>query len=119
MELGQFSVSLTVKDLEASLRFYELLGFEVVEGGHTGESFPDTETEKWRILGRGSTVIGLFQGILPQNILTWNPPDVRAIQRHLKENGVELIEEADPDSSGAAHIILEDPDGNQIMFDQW
>jgi len=119
MDTGQFSLSLVVKDMEKSLAFYALFGFEVIEGGHLNEGFPDTETTKWRILSREEVTIGLFEGMFEKNIMTFNPPDARIIQRDLKQAGVELLVEADESTTGPAHIVLEDPDGNQIMFDQW
>ncbi|MCL7971076.1 MAG: VOC family protein [marine benthic group bacterium] len=122
MELGAFSISLTVKDLAASRAFYEKLGFEVTGGG---------EEHNYLILVNGNSVIGLFHGMFDKNILTFNPgidanmqqldefTDVREIQRELKAAGVELTEEADEESSGAAHITLVDPDGNPILIDQF
>ncbi|MDX5583679.1 MAG: VOC family protein [Aureibaculum sp.] len=118
MQLGQFSVSLTVKDLKASLSFYEILGFEVIEGGHTNKGFPDSEKSKWRILKSGDTVIGLFQGMFPDNILTFNPTNVRGIQKHLKSKNIALVKEADPNTEGPESIVLMDPDGNQLLIDQ-
>ena len=118
MELGQFSVSLPVKDMEASLVFYQKLGFEVVDGGHINKGFPDTDATSWRILKSGQAVIGLFQGMFENTIMTFNPKDVRSIQRHLKASGVSFIKEADESTEGPEHIILTDPDGNQIMMDQ-
>lgn len=121
MELGAFSVSLTVKDLAASRAFYEKLGFTTMGGD---------QSQGWLILKSGTTVIGLFQGMFDKNILTFNPgwdqaaqslpsfSDVREIQRSLDSQGVELTVRADPDSTGPAHIVLSDPDGNVIMFDQ-
>lgn len=120
VELGAFSVSLAVKDLEASKAFYAHLGFEPTGG----------DGEHWLVLRNSGTTIGLFQGMFENNILTFNPgwtqgaeplasfQDVRDIQRHLKERGVTLVKEADPDSTGVEHIILTDPDGNVIMLDQ-
>jgi uncharacterized protein len=118
MELGRFSVSLAVKDLDKSLAFYEAMGFKVVEGGHVNEAFPDTDQTKWRILSYETVNIGLFQGMFENNIFTFNPVDVRSIQRELKQAGIVLGQEADENSTGQAYITLEDPDGNQIMFDQ-
>lgn len=109
MELGKFSLSLTVKDIHASLAFYQKLGFDLLD---------DHRNENWVILQKGSTVIGLFQGMFEKNILTFNPTDVRGIQKHLKANGIKLIEEADESTTGPAYITLIDPDGNPIMFDQ-
>jgi len=118
MDLGDFSVSLAVKDIEASLEFYGHLDFEVIDGGHMREAFPDTETTKWRILENGHAHVGLFQGMFDDNILTFNPGDVRSIQKSLKDAGVELIVETDESTEGPAHIVFADPDGNSILIDQ-
>ncbi|MBX2863207.1 MAG: VOC family protein [Leptolyngbyaceae cyanobacterium MAG.088] len=121
MQLGTFSVSLAVKDLNASKEFYQKLGFNVMG------DYPD---QGWAILSNGTVVIGLFQGMFEQNILTFNPRwtspgegddsmmDVREIQKRLKADGIDFIAEADETTSGPAHCILVDPDGNQIMLDQ-
>ncbi len=121
MDLGAFSVSLSVKDIEASREFYEKLGFEPVGGN---------ADDHWLILRNGDHVIGLFQGMFDKNMLTFNPgwnqqgketdsfTDVREIQRSLKEQGVELYGEADETSKGPASITLFDPDGNPILIDQ-
>ena len=121
MELGAFSVSLTVKDLARSREFYEKLGFSVFAG---------EQAENWLILKNGSTVIGLFQGMFERNSLTFNPgwdgdaqplpefTDVREVQRALKEQGIELVSEADESSTGPASCMLLDPDGNPILLDQ-
>ena len=73
MNLGNFSISLSVKDINKSVDFYENLGFEVIDGGHTSKGFPDTDTMKWRILSHESVKIGLFQGMFEKNTLTFNP----------------------------------------------
>lgn len=121
MKLGAFSISLAVKDIQQSKEFYEKLGFTTLGG--------DIQ-QKWLILKNGNAIIGLFQGMFPQNIITFNPgwdenaqpvepfDDVRAIQQHLKNEGVALTTEADPQTSGPAYITLTDPDGNQILIDQ-
>lgn len=121
MELGAFSVSLTVQDIEASKAFYEKLGFQVV-GGEMAHN--------WLILKNGQHVIGLFQGMFDKNILTFNPgwdqnaqkldtfTDVRELQRQLKAQGVALLSEADESTTGPASIMLADPDGNPILIDQ-
>jgi lactoylglutathione lyase len=109
MELGTFSVSLAVKDIKASRAFYEKLGFSVLDGA---------EEQNWLILRNGTTKIGLFQGMFPQNTLTFNPTDVRSIQKHLLSEGIELMQKADETTEGPAHIALLDPDGNPILFDQ-
>ena len=119
MELGNFSLSLPVKDIEKSLRFYQALGFRVIDGGHKNKQYPDTPESKWRILEAGSTVIGIFQGQFDEPILTFNPPDVRAIQRQLDKAGIDLNERADEGTTGPAYITLRDPDGNLVMFDQF
>ena len=118
MELGTFSVSLTVKDMERSLDFYEKFGFKVIDGGHQNEAFADSETEKWRILQNESATIGLFQGMFDVNILTFNPKDLRPIQASLKEQSVEFDCEADMTTSGPCSASLKDPDGNIILLDQ-
>ncbi|MGM9471398.1 VOC family protein [Pseudarthrobacter sp. YS3] len=121
MELGAFSISLTVKDIAASAAFYEKLGFS---------SFGGDITQNWLILKNGETVIGLFQGMFEQNMLTFNPgwnqnaeavesfTDVRELQRDLKAKGVEFLSEADEGTSGPASFMLADPDGNPVLFDQ-
>ena len=121
MELGAFSISLAVKDIEASKAFYEKLGFKVFNGDIS---------QNWLIMKNGDTVIGLFQGMFEKNILTFNPgwdnnaqkldsfTDVRELQRQLKAQGVELMSEADENTTGPASFIAVDPDGNPIYIDQ-
>ena len=121
MDLGTFSVSLAVKDIEASRSFYEKLGFQVFAGN---------AAQNWLILRNGPCVIGLFQGMFERNILTFNPgwdgnaqrlpsfTDVRELQRRLREQGVEPQTAADEGSSGPASFVVVDPDGNPILFDQ-
>ncbi|MEO5987965.1 MAG: VOC family protein [Candidatus Eisenbacteria bacterium] len=121
MELGAFSISLAVKDLEASRSFYDKFGFKVFAGN---------ASQNWLILKNGAHVIGLFQGMFEKNILTFNPgwnsdaerlaafTDIRDLQRELKAQGVELQKEADPSTSGPASFVAVDPDGNQILVDQ-
>jgi catechol 2,3-dioxygenase-like lactoylglutathione lyase family enzyme len=121
MELGNFSVSLAVKDIKASRAFYEKLGFAVIGGD---------EAQNFLILKSPTAVIGLFQGMFEKNTLTFNPgwdaqgntlddfKDVRDIQKALKADGVTLIEEADETTIGPAHITLLDPDGNPVLIDQ-
>lgn len=109
MNLGQFSVSLNVKDLKTSRAFYERMGF-VAFGGD--------EAQNWLILKNGEAVIGLFQGMFESNILTFNPTDVRGVQRALKTAGASFSLQADEHSSGPAHAVLSDPDGNVILLDQ-
>ena len=118
MQLGPFSVRLAVRDLATSEVFYERLGFETVDGGHQSQDFPDTDSSSWRMMKNGNTLLGLFQGVFPRNVLTFNPPDVRSVQRNLKQEGIRLTSEADERGSGPAHVMLEDPDGNPILLDQ-
>lgn len=121
MTLGAFSVSLNVKDIHASKTFYETLGFSVF-GGNIENNY--------LIMKNVDSIIGLFQGMFEQNILTFNPgwdqnantlesyDDVRTIQNHLKTNAVKLEKEADDNTSGPASIVFYDPDGNTILIDQ-
>lgn len=121
MKLGAFSISLAVKDIHKSKEFYENLGFKY-KGGNIDHN--------WIVLKNESAVIGLFQGMFTENILTFNPgwdenaqntedfDDVRAIQNHLKKLGIELTTETDETTTGPAHITLTDPDGNNILIDQ-
>ena len=121
MKLGAFSISLAVKDIQKSKEFYENLGFTKLGGDIN---------QKWLILKNGNAIIGLFEGMFENNIITFNPgwdenaqnidafDDVRAIQQHLKNSGIQLTAEADPNTSGPAYITLTDPDGNNILIDQ-
>ena len=121
MQLGAFSVSLAVKDIEASKVFYEKFGFKVVGGD---------QSQNWLILRNASHTVGLFQGMFDQNILTFNPgwdaeaqpldsfTDIRDIQRQLKERGIQLVSEADEKTTGPASLVATDPDGNTILIDQ-
>ena len=121
MELGNFSISLAVKDIEASRAFYEKFGFT---------AFGGNAAQKWLILKNGDHVIGLFQGMFDRNMLTFNPgwdsnantldtfTDVRDLQRALKAQGVQLLSEADESGSGPASFMAIDPDGNPVLVDQ-
>jgi predicted lactoylglutathione lyase len=121
MNLGSFSVSLTVKDINVSKAFYEKLGFKELGGDIS---------QNWIILKNGNHVIGLFQGMFDKNTLTFNPgwdqnaqqldsfTDVRKLQKQLKSQGIELISEADENTTGPASITMLDPDGNPILIDQ-
>jgi len=121
MQLGNFSVSLTVKDIKASKLFYEKLGFTPFAG--------DLD-QNWIIMQNDTSTIGLFQGIIEKNTLTFNPgwnrkaetldafDDVRAIQKHLQDEGIALTQSTDAESKGPAHIVVMDPDGNPILIDQ-
>ncbi len=119
MDFGKFSVSLNVKDVAASQDFYQKMGFKAIDGGHISKDYPDKEGERWRIMQKDDVNIGLFEGMFDRNMFTFNPPDVRAVQKMLKDEEIPLSKEADMDASGPDFIMLEDPDGNQIMFDQW
>jgi lactoylglutathione lyase len=121
MKLGNFSVSLAVKDIKASRDFYQKLDFHEV-GGNIEHN--------WLVLQNGSTTVGLFQGMFEDNLMTFNPgwdkdkntlkefDDVRAIQTKLKDRGIKPVTEADVDSQGPASFVVMDPDGNTILFDQ-
>lgn len=121
MQLGAFSVSLAVKDIAASRAFYEQLGFATLGGD---------QAHNWLILKNGDVVIGLFQGMFEKNMLTFNPgwdqsaqplatfTDVRELQKELKAKGVRLTTEADESTTGPAHFVVTDPDGNPILVDQ-
>jgi catechol 2,3-dioxygenase-like lactoylglutathione lyase family enzyme len=121
MNLGAFSISLAVKDLEASRSFYEKFGFK---------AFAGDASQNWLILKNGDHVIGLFQGMFEKNILTFNPgwdqnaqkldefTDIRELQRQLLAQGVQLQQQADESTTGPASFIAVDPDGNPILVDQ-
>ena len=121
MDLGAFSISLTVKDIGASKAFYEKLGFE---------EFGGDVSQNWVIMKNGDHAIGLFQGMFERNTLTFNPgwdsnaqtldtfTDVRELQRQLKAQGVVLASEADESTTGPASFVAVDPDGNPILVDQ-
>ena len=121
MQLGAFSVSLAVKDIEASKQFYQKLGFTLFGGN---------QEHNWLIMKNGDTVIGLFQGMFENNILTFNPgwdqnaqkldsfTDVRELQRQLKAEGTTFLSEADETTNGPASFMVADPDGNIILVDQ-
>jgi len=121
MDLGAFSISLAVKDLEASRIFYEKFGFKVFAGN---------ASQRWLIMKNDGHVIGLFQGLFENNILTFNPgwdsnaqklatfTDVRELQRQLRAQGVQLQQQADESTTGPASSVALDPDGNPILVDQ-
>ena len=121
MELGAFSISLKVKDIKKSVEFYEKLGFTYKAGNID---------QNWIVLKNGSSVIGLFQGFIEENTLTFNPgwdqsasevnpfTDVREIQKKLKEKGMKVDREANETTKGPEYIVLTDPDGNSILIDQ-
>ncbi len=122
MDIGAFTTSLTVKDIAKSLDFYQKLGF-TIRGGDINQ--------KWLVLKNKNAVIGLFEGMFEKNILTFVPgwdqdgneveefTDIRELQKELESKGIMLKEKADLTTQGPAFFTLEDPDGNQIMFDQY
>ena len=121
MELGNFSVSLAVRDLEASSAFYQKLGFKI---------FHDQSDHGWMVLKNAGCIIGLFHGMFDGHMLTFNPgwddngqpldnfDDIRLIQQRLKSSGLELSDEVDENGSGPDSLMLVDPDGNAILIDQ-
>ena len=121
MDLGNFSISLAVKDIQASKAFYEKLDFKEVAG---------QIEQNWIVLQNGEARIGLFQGMFDNNIMTFNPgwskdkqtlqdfQDVRELQRTLKARGLTMAIEADETTSGPGYFQLTDPDGNTLLFDQ-
>jgi len=121
MDLGNFSVSLSVKDLSKSKEFYEALGFKEFHGD---------QSQGWLIMKSPTAIIGVFQGMFEGNIMTFNPGwdsnakalnqflDVREIQKNLKKSGLTLTSETDENGSGPGNISLVDPDGNTILIDQ-
>ena len=121
MELGAFSISLAVRDIEASKTFYEKFGFKVIGGD---------ASQNWLILNNSDHTIGLFQGMFEKNTLTFNPgwdknaaqvdtfTDIRDLQHQLKAQGVELLSEADEATTGPASFVAVDPDGNPVLVDQ-
>lgn len=113
MYKNEHSLSLAVKDIEASKTFYEKLGFKPVEDAGSLE-------EKWIIMQNGTSRIGLFQDMFEENIITFNPGDARSIYHDLKEKGVDFLMVSDTihDEKGPCHFCIQDPDGNQILFDQ-
>lgn len=108
MELGRFSVSLNVKDIERSMAFYKTLGFAQVAG---------EPAHNWVILANGEAKIGLFQGMFESNLLTFNPPDARAIEAVIRSAGYPIDKATEP-GDGPAHLVLKDPDGNVMLIDQ-
>ena len=112
MDLGKHYIALAVKDIEVSKTFYEQLGFVHAPG------FGSIE-DKWLIMISGGSKIGLYQDMFPKNTLTFNPPNVRGIQKVLKNSGVEIKIQADENTTGPAYIMLIDPDGNPVLLDQY
>ncbi|BCE00186.1 VOC family protein [Marinicellulosiphila megalodicopiae] len=121
MELGAFSISLAVNDIEVSKLFYQKMGFEIVGGD---------QSQNWLILKNGSHKIGLFQGMFEGNIMTFNPgwdqnrqtlesfTDVRELLKMFEAQGVNILQKAITGESGPSHFSIQDPDGNAILIDQ-
>jgi len=121
MKLGAFSISLAVKDIHASKKFYETLGFA---------QFAGSLEQNYLIMKNETSIVGLFQGMFENNIITFNPgwdhnaqklenfDDVRAIQKHLVQHSIPIENKADESTSGPANIVVVDPDGNTILIDQ-
>lgn len=121
MELGAFSASLAVKDIEKSKHFYEKIGFKVFAGN---------QAQNWLIMKNGDHSIGLFQGMFEENILTFNPgwdkdcnllesfSDIRELYKHFKSQGIEMANESITDGTGPSSFTIIDPDGNSILIDQ-
>jgi len=121
MKTGAFSISLNVKNLQVSKEFYEALGFSVFAG---------SKEQNYLIMKNGNALIGIFHGMFEKNIITFNPgwdenakkldsfDDVREIQKNFKSKNIKLESEADTKTTGPASIVLNDPDGNVILFDQ-
>ncbi len=107
MDLGTFSISLTVADLGVSRAFYEGIGFEVFDG----------DEQTWLMMRNDATKVGLFQGMFDHNILTFNPPDARAVEASLIESGSQPVSRTEG-ATGPTNFIVLDPDGNTLMFDQ-
>lgn len=120
MQLGAFSISLSVKNLATSVAFYEDLGFS---------RFGGQDEHGYAIMKNGETLVGLFQGMFEGNMLTFNPgwdqsagevnpfEDVRAIKAKVKAAGHEVLQEQG-EATGPASFVVMDPDGNPILFDQ-
>lgn len=121
MDLGAFSISLAVEDIEASRKFYEAFGFTILAGD---------AARNWLIIKNGDHVIGLFHGMFEKNMLTFNPgwdsnaqplatfTGIRDLQRRLKAQGIQVSQEADEGATGPASFVAVDPDGNPILVDQ-
>ena len=121
MRLGNFSISLAVKDIARSREFYEKLGFRVIMG---------EQKHNWLILQNDTATIGLFQGMFERNVMTFNPgwdrsgntltdfDDVRDIQLRLREQGLTVAPAADESTTGPASLMVFDPDGNPVLIDQ-
>ena len=123
MELGAFSISLTVQNLQASRDFYEKLGFEPTGGA---------EEQDYLIMRNDAGIlIGLFHNMFQNNILTFNPgltqdaaqldefTDIRDIRARLLESGIEMATDLDPEETGPASVVIADPDGNPVLIDQF
>lgn len=121
MELGAFSISISVKNIHASKEFYEKIGFSVFAG---------SLEQNYLIMKNQTSLIGLFQGMFQGNILTFNPgwdenaqnlnsfDDIRIIQGKIISKGIEINPKITMESEGPASFMITDPDGNVILLDQ-
>lgn len=108
--LGIFSLSLNVKDIEKSYEFYKKLGFKSIDGA---------VDQKWLVLKNGTSKIGLFQGMFPNNMLTFSPNDARTLHKELKLQEIDINFSSGLDTKkGPASFSITDPDGNPILIDQ-
>ena len=114
MDLGINSLSLAVKNIAKSKAFYETLGFETIPDGGSVE-------DKWLIMQNGDSKIGLFQDMLPSNIITYNPKNAREIHNVVRDTGIEIVSRSKSigEEDGPCNFMIADPDGNQILFDQF
>ena len=108
--MGWFETSLVVRDIRASLAFYEALGFRQQSGG----VYIRTVT-----VHRGDCRIALFQEVLDpaETQLTFWQGDVESIVRDLTGQGVTL-DAGWPKKTGDGSVaaMLRDPDGHLIYL---
>ena len=109
IDVGHFSISLAVADLAKARAFYETLGFSVLDG---------KAEERWLIMKNGEAKIGLFQGMFEENLITFNPPDARSLERRLKDAGHCMVAGTEGDD-GPCSCLVKDPDGNLVLIDQF
>lgn len=107
MNLGKPELSLNVRDLSASLAFYQSLGFNIARGD---------QSAGWLVVERDGLHIGLYQGHIDCNLLTFNGGDVEAVARELAAKGVTLASGPEKESDGTVGAMLWDPDGNLIYL---
>lgn len=120
MNIGNGSLSLNVVNLEKSILFYEQLGFKQ-SGGNI--------EHRYIVMQNDTITIGLYEGMLENNMITFNPKwdrncqtvdgqDVREIHEMLAANGYEPDALGVESSSGPNYFMVKDPDGNVILIDQ-